>query len=92
VWLPNGSGALVGVTTSPGQQALTGGARYVLVAGPSRYALASSAVAASLGYTLSTQSTLVPVNIVRLIPPGPVLDPVNARLPVSQQAAGTVGG
>jgi len=85
IWLPPGRGALIGVTTAKGQQTAS---RYFLVAGASRYALASQAVAADLGYNLSTQATLVPVNIANLIPRGAVLDPVRARLPVSQQVAG----
>ncbi len=80
VWLPPGAGALAGVITTKGRQTAS---TYFLVTGANRYAFASAAVAADLGYTLGTQRTLVPVNIMNLIPQGPVLDPNRARRAVT---------
>jgi type VII secretion protein EccB len=77
VWLPPGAGALAGVIQGPGQPTA-----YVLVTGARKYALASPAVAGALGYTMGApctgQCTIVPANIVGLIPPGPALDPNEA--------------
>jgi type VII secretion protein EccB len=70
VALPPGAGALVGV--APGHTI-----SYFLVAGGRRYALASTEVAAMLGYNLS-QAVLLPAGVVHLIPAGPVLDPAQA--------------
>jgi type VII secretion protein EccB len=80
VWLPPGAGALAGATTAMGQRTAS---TYFLVTGASRYALATPEVAADLGYRLGAQRTLVPVNILNLIPQGPVLDPSRARQTVT---------
>jgi len=80
VWLPPGAGALVGVVTYKGQQTAS---TYFLVIRATRYALASPMVASYLGYALNTERTLVPANIVSLIPQGPELDPGRARLTVA---------
>ena len=77
VWLPPGAGALVSVVQGPGQPTA-----YVLVTGARKYPLASPSVAAALGYTMgvpcSGQCTVVPANIVNLIPAGPAFDPNRA--------------
>lgn len=80
VVFPPGAGALVGVITRPDQRTA---ATYFLVTGVHRYALTQAAVAGYLGYELSTQSTLLPVNIASLIPQGPVLDHNKAIQPVA---------
>lgn len=87
IWLPPNKGALIGVSTMSGQQSAT---TYFLVVGAARYALAARAAntAADLGYILSAQSVLVPVNIADLIPQGSTLDPTAARLPVVQALGG----
>lgn len=56
---------------------------YFLVTGGVRYGLASPGVAALLGYSLSSQQTLVPASVVDLIPQGPAFDPSAARTRVS---------
>jgi type VII secretion protein EccB len=82
VALPSGAGALVGVVTAPGATVTT----YFLVADGRRYGLASQDVAAMLGYNLAAQRTLVPANVVDLIPAGPALDPAAARQTVTTGA------
>lgn len=76
VWLPPAAGALAGVTSTGGQHTAS---TYFLVTRARRYPLASRAVAADFGYTLAAQRTLVPANILSLIPQGPVLDPDRAK-------------
>jgi len=56
---------------------------YFLISGGHRYGLASPAVAATLGYHLAAQRTLVPASVLDLIPAGPGLDPAAARQQVS---------
>ena len=79
VALPPGAGALVGA--DPGTGPDPGVISYFLVADGRRFALASTGVAALLGYNLS-QAVLLPAGVVDLIPPGPVLDPAQATRPV----------
>jgi type VII secretion protein EccB len=86
--VPPGKAALAGVVPGPsaaGQPAAgaPAGTSYFLVAGGRRYGLASPGVAALLGYRLDRQRTLVPANVIDLIPPGPALDPAMARRPVT---------
>ncbi len=82
VWLPPGAGALVSAIQTPGQPTA-----YVLVAGARKYALASPAFAAALGYTMGLpctgQCTVVPANIMNLIPSGPAFDPNQATQQVT---------
>ncbi|MBV9448258.1 MAG: type VII secretion protein EccB [Streptosporangiaceae bacterium] len=88
--LPPGAGALVGVVPGPGQ----GGSSvtsYFLVTEGHRYGLASQDVAAMLGYDLARQRTLLPANIVDLVPAGPALDPAAARQTVTTAFTGTAG-
>jgi type VII secretion protein EccB len=56
---------------------------YFLVTGGVRYGLAAPDVAATLGYNLARQQTLVPASVVDLIPQGPAFDPSAARDRVS---------
>jgi type VII secretion protein EccB len=79
VVLPPGTGALVGA--DPGTGPDVGVISYFLVAGGHRFALAYTSVAGMLGYRLS-QAVLLPAGVVDLIPPGPVLDPAQAKIPV----------
>ncbi|MBV9207157.1 MAG: type VII secretion protein EccB [Actinobacteria bacterium] len=79
VALPPGAGALVGA--DPGTGSDPGVVSYFLVADGRRFALASTGVAALLGYNLS-QAVLLPAGVVDLIPPGPALDPAQATRPV----------
>ncbi len=85
VWLPPGAGALVSTIQGPGQPTA-----YVLVTGPTKYTLASPGVAGVLGYKMgipcSGQCTVVPANIVNLIPPGPAFNPNKA---IQQVTAGS---
>lgn len=76
VWLPPAAGALAGVTATSGQHTAS---TYFLVTRARKYPLASQAVAADFGYSLAAQRTLVPANIMSLIPQGPVLDPHRAK-------------
>ncbi len=78
VFLPNGTGALVGSAPAPGSG--TGTVNYYLVAGGRRYALANQSVAPVLGYQdLSGQAALLPAGVIGLIPQGPVLNPAAAN-------------
>jgi type VII secretion protein EccB len=84
-----GSAALAAVvpalpSTSSAPAAAPAGQRpdvtsYFLITGGVRYGLASSGVAAVLGYDLARQQTLVPASVVDLIPQGPAFDPAAAR-------------
>jgi type VII secretion protein EccB len=56
---------------------------YFLITGGVRYGLAAPAVATMLGYNLASEQTLVPANVVALIPLGPAFDPAAARNRVS---------
>lgn len=78
VALPPGAGALVG--EDPGTGPDPGVISYFLVTDGRRFALASTRVAGVLGYRLS-QAVLLPGGVVRLIPPGPALDPAQAVKP-----------
>ncbi|HEX6527652.1 MAG TPA: type VII secretion protein EccB [Streptosporangiaceae bacterium] len=69
VWLPPGHGALIGVG-QPGTATT-----YFLLAGATRYALASPQVASVLGYDLARQAVILPASVVDLIPQGPAMDP-----------------
>jgi type VII secretion protein EccB len=80
VLLQPGAGALV--AADPGTGPDSGVISYFLVAGGRRFALASTGVASTLGYTLS-QAVQLPASVVDLIPPGPALDPAQALRPVS---------
>jgi type VII secretion protein EccB len=80
VTLPPGAGALV--AADPGTGSDSGVVSYFLIAGGRRYALASTGVISTLGYSLS-QAVLLPTGVVELIPPGPALDPSLADRPVS---------
>jgi hypothetical protein len=81
--LPSGKAALVGVVPSaqvgaaPAGQApeVTG---YFLVTGGRKYGLASPGVASDLGYSTG-QRTLLPANVMDLIPQGPPFDPSQAK-------------
>lgn len=83
--LPPGAAALAGVVPGPSGPSVSAGAgapmvtSYFLITGGRRYGLASPAVAAMLGYHLSTQRTLVPASVIDLIPQGPALDPAVAK-------------
>lgn len=83
VALPPGSAALVGTVAGAEAAGASGQAPpvsgYYLLIGGRRYGLASPSVAATLGYDLSKQRTLLPAGVVDLVPLGPALDPSNAR-------------
>jgi type VII secretion protein EccB len=79
VALPPETGALV--ASDPGSGPDNGVISYSLVTGGRRYALASTAVAGMLGYSLS-QAVQLPAGVVDLIPQGPPLNPAEASLPV----------
>jgi hypothetical protein len=80
VTLPPGAGALV--AADPGTGSDSGVVSYFLIADGRRYALASTSVIGTLGYSRS-QAVLLPAGVVELIPPGPALDPSLANRPVS---------
>jgi len=80
VTLPPGAGALV--AADPGTGSDSGVVSYFLIADGRRYALASTGVIGTLGYSRS-QAVLLPAGVVELIPPGPALDPSVADRPVS---------
>jgi type VII secretion protein EccB len=85
--LPPGAGALVGMLPGPGQGS-SSVTSYFLVTEGHRYGLASQGVAAMLGYDLARQRTLLPANIVDLVPAGPALDPAAARQTVTTAFTG----
>jgi hypothetical protein len=72
VWLPPAHGALIGAAPGPGRAGVTS---YFLVTGATRYALATQSVAAVLGYDLKTQATVLPADLLDLLPSGPPLNP-----------------
>lgn len=80
VWLPEGSGALIGVTadtnkpTPPVRQ-------WYLLDGATRYGLAGSGVASVLGYDLAKEQTVLPAQLVNVLPEGKALDPSAAQQP-----------
>jgi type VII secretion protein EccB len=81
VWLPQGHGALIGVTGGPDLPPVKS---WFLLDGATRYGLAGSAVAGDLGYDLSQVETVLPASLVDVLPQGPALDPNR----VQQQMSG----
>ena len=65
VWLPPAHGALIGAAPGPTSAGVT---TYFLVTGATRYALPTQSVAAILGYTLKSDSTVLPAGILTQIP------------------------
>ena len=80
IWLPPAHGALLGAApgTSP-----AGVTTYFLLTAATRYALPSQSVAGVLGYTLKSQSAVLPASILDEIPAGPPLSPAAATKPAS---------
>ena len=80
VWLPQGRGALIGVTASPGQPTANS---WFLLDGVTRYGLAGPGVASFLGYNLASDEVMLPASLVDVLPTGRALDPGVADQPVS---------
>jgi type VII secretion protein EccB len=80
VWLPPAHGALIGA--APGSTS-AGVTTYFLVTGATRYALPTHSVAAILGYTLKSDSTVLPAGVLDQIPAGPPLSPTAATNPAA---------
>jgi ESX secretion system ATPase EccB len=80
IWLPPAHGALLGA--APGTTT-AGVTSYFLLTAATRYALPSQSVAGVLGYTLKSQSAVLPASILDQIPSGPPLSPTAAAKPVS---------
>jgi type VII secretion protein EccB len=79
---PPGGAALAGVLPSTGKGAAV--STMYLVTEGRRFALQSKDVAPKLGYSLTTDMSMVPAGVVELIPSGPVLDPTLAAREVTQ--------
>jgi type VII secretion protein EccB len=80
IWLPPAHGALLGA--APGTSA-AGVTTYFLLTAATRYALPSQSVAGVLGYTLKSQSAVLPAAILDQIPSGPPLSPAAAAKPAA---------
>lgn len=80
VWLPQGRGALIGVTASVNQPPVK---QWFLLDGAKRYGLSGSAVANILGYDLAKDETVLPASLVDVLPEGKALDPGAANQPAS---------
>lgn len=80
VWLPQGRGALIGVTTSASQSPAQS---WFLLDGVTRYGLAGPGVASILGYNLASDQVTLPASLVDTLPAGRSLDPGPASQPVS---------
>jgi type VII secretion protein EccB len=80
IWLPPAHGALIGA--APGSDA-AGVTTYFLVTAGTRYSLPSQSVAGVLGYTLKSQSAVLPAAILDQISSGPPLSPTAAAKPAS---------
>jgi type VII secretion protein EccB len=78
VWLPPAHGALIGAAPA---NTRTGVTAYFLVTAATRYALPTQSVAGILGYTLKSQSAVLPAAILDQIPAGPPLSPTAATNP-----------
>jgi type VII secretion protein EccB len=78
VWLPPAHGALIGAAPA---NTHTGVTAYFLVTGATRYALPTQSVASILGYTLKSDSTVLPAGVLDQIPAGPPLSPTAATKP-----------
>jgi type VII secretion protein EccB len=76
VWLPQGHGALIGVTASTDRPPVK---TWFLLDGATRYGLSSSEVAYVLGYNLKQDETVLPASLVDLLPMGPALDPTQIK-------------
>ncbi|WP_327087486.1 type VII secretion protein EccB [Nonomuraea sp. NBC_01738] len=82
VLLPAGQAALAGHLPTEGQ--ISAMQEYSLVTDQGRrFRLASADVVGKLGYE-AKDVTPVPINLLRLIPEGPVLDPAAARTPIQE--------
>jgi type VII secretion protein EccB len=80
VWLPPAHGALIGVAPGPTSAGVT---TYFLLTAATRYALPTQSVAAVLGYTLKSDSTVLPAAILDQLPAGPPLSPTAATNPAA---------
>ena len=80
LWLPPAHGALIGAAPA---NTRTGVTAYFLVTGATRYALPTQSVAGILGYTLKSESTVLPAGILDQIPAGPPLSPTAATNPAA---------
>ena len=80
VWLPPAHGALIGAAPANTRAGVT---TYFLVTGATRYALPTQSVAAILGYTLKSQSAVLPAGVLDQIPAGPPLSPTAATNPAA---------
>lgn len=78
VWLPQGRGALIGVTAGTGQPSPRS---WYLLDGATRYGLTGPGVAAILGYQLTSDETVLPAALVDALPAGRSLDPGVASQP-----------
>ncbi|MEV4470730.1 type VII secretion protein EccB [Nonomuraea sp. NPDC049504] len=83
VRLPPGRAVLAGVLPGDGQ---LGAVRsyYLITQEGRRYAVPGKEALSKLGYT-TTQATPVPLNLLQLIPEGPVLDPARAARPALEE-------
>ena len=80
IWLPPAHGALLGAAPGPTKAGVT---TYFLLTAATRYALPSQSVATVLGYTLKSQSAVLPAAILDQIPTGPPLSPTAATNPAA---------
>jgi type VII secretion protein EccB len=80
IWLPPAHGALLGAAPGFGAAGVT---TYFLLTAATRYALPSQSVAGVLGYTLKSQSAVLPAAILDQIPSGPPLSPAAAAKPAA---------
>jgi type VII secretion protein EccB len=80
VWLPPAHGALIGAAPGPTSAGVT---TYYLVTAATRYALPTQSVAAILGYTLKSDSAVLPAGVLDQIPAGPPLSPTAATNPAT---------
>ncbi|MCL2585634.1 MAG: type VII secretion protein EccB [Streptosporangiales bacterium] len=75
VWMPPGSGALIGMTSGSGTASASSVASWCLLSGATRYGMSGSGVASDLGYDLSKDETILPASLVSGLPAGQGLDP-----------------
>jgi type VII secretion protein EccB len=80
IWLPPAHGALLGAAPGPTSAGVT---NYFLVTAATRYALPAQSVAGVLGYTLKSQSAVLPAALLDQIPSGPPLSPTAAAKPAA---------
>jgi type VII secretion protein EccB len=80
VWLPTAHGALIGAAPGPTSAGVT---TYSLVTAATRYALPTQSVAGILGYTLKSDSAVLPAGVLDQIPAGPPLSPTAATMPAA---------